>query len=197
MAEWNVRHLSDILQSWGLLGHLAGAILAYVQTVVPFVPFVVVAGANVLLFGLWAGFLVNYSMAVLGAISVFWVARNFAKEWVEKKLEHYEYIEKFNQKLEENGFLYIAISRIIPILPSLAINLASAVMKVRTRDFILGTMVGKLPMIFLESLIGHDLLHFSHNKGRLTLLVLIFVVLLVIGNIYKKKWFDNGKNKST
>ncbi|GAA4856754.1 hypothetical protein GCM10023310_39830 [Paenibacillus vulneris] len=197
MAEWNVRHLSDILQSWGLLGHLAGAILAYVQTVVPFVPFVVVAGANVLLFGMWAGFAVNYTMSVLGAITAFWVARNFARDWVEKKLEHYEYIGKFNQKLEQNGFLYIAISRIIPILPSFAINLAAAVMKVRTRDFILGTMVGKLPMIFLESLIGHDLLHFSHNKGRLTLLVLIFVVLLIIGNIYKKKWFDSEKNKST
>ncbi|WP_028549416.1 TVP38/TMEM64 family protein [Paenibacillus sp. UNC451MF] len=197
MAEWNVRHLSDILQSWGLLGHLAGAILAYLQTVVPFVPFVVIAGANVLLFGLWIGFIVNYSMSVLGAITAFWFARNYARDWVEKKLEHYAYIEKFNQKLEQNGFLYIAISRIIPILPSFGINLAAAVMKVRTRDFVLGTIVGKLPMILLESLIGHDLLHFSHNKGRLTLLVLIFVVLLVIGNIYKKKWFDNENNKST
>ncbi|MCS7459423.1 TVP38/TMEM64 family protein [Paenibacillus doosanensis] len=195
MAEWNVRHLSDILQSWGLLGHVAGMMLAYLQTVLPFIPFVIVAGANVLIFGLWLGFAVNYVMAVLGAVSTFLVARNYARGWVEKKLEKYAYIEKFNQKLEQNGFLYIAVSRVIPVLPSFGINLAAAVMKVRTRDFVLGTMVGKFPMIFLESLIGHDLLHFHHNKGRLFLLLLIFVVLILIGNIYKKKWFDSGNNK--
>ncbi|MFE5319709.1 TVP38/TMEM64 family protein [Paenibacillus sp. NPDC056579] len=195
MAEWNVRHLSELLQSWGIWGHLAGGLLAFLQTVFPIVPFVVIAGANVLIFGLWAGFVVNYAMAVLGSICLFWVARHYAGGWVEKKLEQYAYIKKFNSKLEQNGFLYIAISRVIPVLPSFGISLAAAVMKVRTRDFVLGTVVGKLPMILLESMLGHDLLYFHQYKRRLLLLVLIFVILLIIGNIYKKKWFDNGNNK--
>lgn len=185
----------EILQSWGIWGHLAGALLAFLQTIFPFAPFVVIAGANVLFFGLWPGFLVNYTMSVLGALTLFWFARNYAGGWVEKKLERYAYIEKFNRKLEQHGFLYILISRVVPILPSFVINLAAAVMKVKTRDFVLGTIIGKLPMVFLESLLSHDLLYFHQNKSRLILLVLIFVGLLLIGNKYKKKWFDNGKNK--
>jgi uncharacterized membrane protein YdjX (TVP38/TMEM64 family) len=173
------------------MGHLAGALLAYVQTVIPFVPFVVVAGANVLLFGLWLGFLVNYVMAVLGAITAFWFARNYGRRWVEKKLEKYPQLGKFNEKLERNGFLYIAISRVIPVLPSFAINLGAAITRVRGKDFFLGTVVGKLPMIFLESLIGHDLLYFHHNKGRLLLLSLVFIALLLIGNRFKRKWFGS------
>ncbi|OXM85888.1 TVP38/TMEM64 family protein [Paenibacillus rigui] len=191
MGKWNVHHLSDILDSWGIMGHLAGALLAYVQTLVPFVPFVVVAGANVLLFGLWLGFLVNYVMSVLGAITAFWFARTYGRTWVEKKLGKYPQLAKFNERLKRNGFLYIAIARVIPVLPSFAINLGAAVTKVKGRDFFLGTVVGKLPMIFLESLIGHDLLYFHHNKGRLLLLLLVFIILMLIGNRYKRKWFGS------
>jgi len=192
VGKWNVHHLSDILDSWGWMGHLAGALLAYVQTVFPFVPFVVVAGANVLLFGLWLGFIVNYVMSVLGASTAFWFARNYGRNWVEKRLEKYPQLSAFNERLQRNGFLYIAIARVIPVLPSFAINLGAAVTKVRGRDFILGTVVGKLPMIFLESLIGHDLLYFHHNKGRLLLLLVIFIALVLIGNRYKRKWFGSG-----
>lgn len=189
LGKWNVHHISDILNSWGLIGHLAGALLAYVQTIVPFVPFVIVAGVNTLLFGLWLGFAVNYVMSVLGALTTFWFARNYGRAWVEKKLEKYPQMSKFNEKLERSGFLYIAIARVVPVLPSFVINLGAGVTKVRGRDFFLGTIVGKLPMILLESLIGHDLLHFHHNKGRLLLLSLIFIALLLLGNKYKRKWF--------
>jgi uncharacterized membrane protein YdjX (TVP38/TMEM64 family) len=196
LGKWNVQHLSHILDTWGMWGYFFGALLAYVQTVVPFIPFVVVAGANVLIFGLWIGFAVNYVMSVSGAITAFWLARYYGRSWVEKRLAKYSYIQKFNEKIENNGFVYIAVSRVIPVLPSFGINLVAAVMRVSMRNFVLGTMVGKLPMIFLESLIGHDLVYFHHNKGRLLVLLAIFVVLLIIGNIYKKKWFgiDNKTN---
>ncbi|MFD0680434.1 MULTISPECIES: TVP38/TMEM64 family protein [unclassified Paenibacillus] len=194
MANLNVQHLSDVLNSWGLWGRLAGAMLIFVQTVLPFIPFVVIAGANVLIFGFWLGFLVNYAASVLGAIVFFWIARHYAKDWVETKLEKYAYLNKINDKLENHGFLYITIGRIIPVLPSFGINLAAAVMKVRTRDFVMGTIVGKVPIILLESLIGHDLLYFHQYKGRFLVLSALFIGLILVGNVYKNKWF--GSNKS-
>ncbi|TDF96539.1 TVP38/TMEM64 family protein [Paenibacillus piri] len=191
MVKWNVHHLSDILNTWGVWGHLAGALLAFVQTLFPFVPFVVVAGANVLIFGFWWGFIVNYAASVLGAVTAFWFARRFARSWVEKKLEKYAYLNKLNDKLERSGFMYIFILRIVPILPSFVINMGAAVMKIRSRDFILGTVCGKLPMILLESYIGHDLLYFHQNKRRLLLLSVVFIGLILIGNSFKNKWFGS------
>jgi uncharacterized membrane protein YdjX (TVP38/TMEM64 family) len=191
MGSWNVDRLSDFLNSWGIWGYITGALLAFAQVMIPLMPFVVVAGANVLLFGLWLGFLVNYIMSISGSITIFWLARTYGRHWVERKLEAYAYLQRFNDRLQHNGFIYIAVSRIIPVLPSFGINLAAAVMRVRTRDFVFGTIVGKLPMVLLESLIGHDLLHFEHNKGRLFILLTIFILLLVVGHICKKKWFGN------
>jgi uncharacterized membrane protein YdjX (TVP38/TMEM64 family) len=191
LEKWNVHYLSDLLDTWGPWGHIMGALLAFIQPMAPFVPFVVVAGVNVLIFGLWLGFAVNYVMAILGAVTEFWLARNYGRRWVEKKLRNYAHIQKFNKRIEHHGFVYIAISRIIPVIPSFGINLGAAVMRVSTRDFVLGTIVGKLPMILLESLIGHDLLHFEHNKGRLLLMLGIFLILLLIGHIYKNKWLGS------
>ncbi|MEK3722061.1 TVP38/TMEM64 family protein [Paenibacillus sp. FSL H8-0034] len=193
MGKWNVQHLSDLLEAWGLWGHFLGALLAFVQPVVPFMPFVVVAGVNVLVFGLWFGFVVNYVMAVLGAITEFWLARNYGRTWVEKKIANHVYIQKFNKQIEHHGFIYITISRIIPVIPSFGINLGAAVMRVKTMDFVLGTIVGKLPMILLESFIGHDLLHFQHNKKRLLIMLGIFVILLLVGHICKKKWLGSDE----
>lgn len=192
MSHWNVHHLSDFLGSLGWYGYAAGALLVLLQTIFPFVPFVLVAGANVLVFGLWLGFLVNYVFSVLGATIAFLVFRYYGRAWAEKKLEPYGYIKKFNDKLERHGLLVIAISRIVPVFPSFAINLAAAVMKVRARDFIIGSMIGKAPMILLESLIGHDLLFIRHHKGRLLILVLVFVIMVMIGNHLKNKWIKGG-----
>ncbi|NOU95252.1 TVP38/TMEM64 family protein [Paenibacillus sp. LMG 31456] len=194
MVNLNVQHLSDALNSWGLWGRIAGALLVFVQTVLPFIPFVVIAGANVLIFGFWMGFLVNYVASVLGAIIFFWIARYYAKDWVERKLKKYVYLNKINDKLENNGFMYITIGRVIPVIPSFGINLAAAVMKVSTRDFVMGTIVGKAPIILLESLIGHDLLYFHQYKGRFLILSALFIGLILVGNVYKKRWF--GSNKS-
>jgi uncharacterized membrane protein YdjX (TVP38/TMEM64 family) len=193
LNSWNVQHLSDILETWGSWGYIAGALLVYVQTLVPFVPFIVVAGANVLIFGFWIGFTVNYTMSVLGAVSSFWIARYYARDWAEKKLAKFAYLKNLNDRLERHGFIYIMLLRVVPVLPSFAINNAAAVMKVRKRDFVFGTMAGNLPMIYLDSLIGHDLLHFHHNKGRLFLLLAVLIVLILIGNAVRKKWLGSDK----
>lgn len=188
MGHWNVQHITDVLNSLGWIGHIGGALLVLLQTLVPFIPFVVVAGVNVLLFGFWPGFIVNYVFACLGAVIAYFVAKNLGRAWVQSKLSKYSHLDKFNDRLKRHGIWFIVASRIIPVLPSFAINLGAAVMKVRTRHFIIGTLIGKAPMIFLESLIGHDLLHFGEHKGRLMILLIVFAVMLALGSYIKNRW---------
>ncbi|AEI42442.1 TVP38/TMEM64 family protein [Paenibacillus mucilaginosus] len=192
MGEWDIQHLSDTLRSLGLIGQVFGALLILLQTIVPFVPFVVVAGANVLLFGFWLGFLVNYVFACLGAILAFYGTRSFGREWAQARLSKHRIAGRFNEKLGKHGLLYITLSRVTPVLPSFGINMAAAVMNVRSRDFILGTLIGKSPMILLESLIGHDLLHFTQYKGRLLVLLAVFGLLLAAGSYLNKRWTNSG-----
>lgn len=192
LTHSNVRQMAEYLRSFGVYAAVFGMLAVLLQTIVPFVPFVMIAGANVLVFGLWTGFAINYSMSVSGAVLAFLFSRYFAHDWVEKKISRYPLVAKFNERLEKNGFFFILAGRLVPVVPSSAINFGSGVTKISFRHFFLGTCLGKLPMVFLESLIGYDLLHFRKNRYRLLLLLAIFFALMYIGSLFKKKL--TGKN---
>lgn len=188
----NVEQLSDYLRSFGAFSIVLGMLAVYVQMIVPMVPFVLVAGANVLVFGLFWGFVINYAMSVLGAFTVFMFARYFGHDRLEKYLVNYPTIHMFNKRMEHHGFFYVLFGRLIPLIPSTAVSLAAGISKVRTRDYMLGTVIGMIPIVLLESFIGHDLLHFREYKGRLLLLSAVFIVLLLIGIAFKNK-MSSGK----
>jgi uncharacterized membrane protein YdjX (TVP38/TMEM64 family) len=182
-----MHQLSDYLQSFGIAGNVMGALLVYVQTVVPFAPFVVVAGVNVILYPSPWGFIVNYAMACCGAVTAFLFGRYFGHDRVMQRLNRYPIAIQFNREMEKNGFLYVLVGRLIPVLPSSLINLGAGVTRVRFGAFLLATMLGKLPMVFLESQITNYLLHFKHYRGRLLLLLLVFGLLMVAGNAFRRR----------
>jgi uncharacterized membrane protein YdjX (TVP38/TMEM64 family) len=187
VSQLNVEELSEYLRSFGTNSVLLGMAAVYIQVMIPFVPFVLVAGANVLVFGLFWGFIINYGMAVLGSYSAFMFARYFGHARVERGLTKYPTVRQFNKRMEEQGFFYVLLGRLIPIIPSTAISLGAGITKVRARDYILGTVIGKFPIVLLESFIGHDLIHFHEYKGRLLVLCAVFVILLLIGSLFKNK----------
>jgi uncharacterized membrane protein YdjX (TVP38/TMEM64 family) len=187
LTHSNMHQLSGHLKSLGLYGQAIGVAAVFVQTFFPFIPFVVVAGTNVAIFGLKWGFIVNYTMSIFGAVSLFFFARYYGHGWVEKKLKRFPLLIQFSQRMESHGFIYVFLGRLIPVLPSSAINIAAGLTGTRFGAFLAGTLIGKLPIVFLESMIAHDLFQFHKYKGRLLMLLAIFVILMVIGHWFKKR----------
>lgn len=186
-THYGMHHLSEYLQSLGIAGQAVGALLVFVQTFFPFVPFVFVAGVNVLIYPSPWGFVVNYVMACLGATAAFLFARYYGHERAMKRLEQYPLAVQFNKQMERNGFIYILFGRLIPVMPSSLISMGAGVTKVSMRQFVLGTMLGKLPMVFLESQITQYLLHFKHYRVQLLLLLVLFAALTAAGYFVRKK----------
>ncbi|MCR8641756.1 TVP38/TMEM64 family protein [Paenibacillus sp. N1-5-1-14] len=183
-------HLSRYLVSLGVSGMIIGAVLIYLQTFFPFIPFIVLAGVNVAIFGLKWGFVINYSMSCLGAVSAFVVARHFGHAWVDRKIAKYPMIQNFNRLLEKDGLFYTLMGRLVPIIPSSAVSFGAGVTAMRMSSFVIGTVIGKIPIIILESMIAHDVLNFKQNKFRLLVLMIIFSLIVAIGYVVKKKWMD-------
>ena len=82
---FNLEAVVDMLQSWGPWAALLGGGLIFIQTFIPFIPFLVLAGANVLVFGLWGGFWVTWVSAVLASILMFYLARTVGRDWAKRK----------------------------------------------------------------------------------------------------------------
>ncbi|MDT2266425.1 VTT domain-containing protein [Paenibacillus larvae] len=85
------------------------------------------------------------------------------------------------------------MGRLIPILPSSAISFGAGLTQISFRYFFWATIIGKLPIIILESMIAHDFIHFQKYKGRFLVLLAVFAVLIYAGNLFKKRL--NQKNK--
>ena len=133
-----MRQLSGHLRDIGWPGKIIGMSLIFFQTFFPFIPFVLVAGTNVAIFGIKMGFLVNYVMSCLGAIASFYFARYYGHDWVEKKLQRFPLVTQFSKRMEKHGFFYVLIGRLIPILPSSAINFSAGLTTHEISSFPMG-----------------------------------------------------------
>jgi uncharacterized membrane protein YdjX (TVP38/TMEM64 family) len=180
--------LAELLRALGPWAVVLGSGAIIVQTFVPFIPFIVLAGANVLVFGLWWGFLINWVSAVVGSICMFYLVRTYGRRWAERKLEAYPRAQKLNNYLQKNGFQAVFLLRLFPVILPLAVNLASGVSKIKASSFITATLLGKLPAIYVESLLGNDLLNFSDHKLRFFLILVGFLLFIGFGlQILKKR----------
>ncbi|HJV44225.1 MAG TPA: TVP38/TMEM64 family protein [Bacillota bacterium] len=180
--------IAALLQRLGPWAAVIGGGLIILQTFFPAIPFLILAGANVLVFGLWGGFLVNWISAVIGSIFMFFIARTIGREWAQGRINKYPKIKSVNHFLGRNSFKTIFILRLFPVIPPAAVNLAAGIAPISFKYFCLATVFGKIPAIFLESMIGHDLFHFAHNKTRF--FVLLFTLIVVVGlgaRVLKKK----------
>lgn len=187
-AQLKMEMWSKSLASYGWIAIIIGFLAVAIQTVFPFLPFFLLAGANVLVFGLAYGFLINWTGAVFGAVLSFYFSRWIAYDWVKRKVEHTEFMIGLNRQIARRGFLIIFLSRLFAIVPSSVINMTAGISEIRFTTFILATLIGKLPVVLLESMVGYDLINFGENKRRLLILVLIFIAIIAIGTYLRKQW---------
>jgi len=177
------------LQSLGMWAAVIGGGLIVFQTFFPIYPFIVVAAANVLVFGLWWGFILNWLSAVIGAVLMFWAVRTIGADWARKKLGKYKKSQALQSYLAKKGFQTIFLLRLFPVIPPMVLNLLAGLSIVGARAYITATFIGKMPAIWIESWLGHGLFHLS-GENILRLLVVLFLFLLVLWGgmkIVKKK----------
>jgi uncharacterized membrane protein YdjX (TVP38/TMEM64 family) len=179
--------LAAYLRSFGAYAVIFGIFAIILQTFFPISPFFLIAGANVLVFGFTRGFIINYLAASFGAILAFLVARYLARAWVERKMARFPMMQEFNRRMETEGFFYILLGRLISVFPSSIINYGGGISKISMRDFVWATLLGKFPIILMESIIAHDLQNWHHYRGRVLLLLSLFILLIIIGNWMRKR----------
>jgi uncharacterized membrane protein YdjX (TVP38/TMEM64 family) len=187
LTHTHLDELAAYLRSFGAYAVIFGIFAIILQTFFPISPFFLIAGANVLVFGFTRGFIINYLAASFGAILAFLVARYLARAWVERKMARFPMMQEFNRRMETEGFFYILLGRLISVFPSSIINYGGGISKISMRDFVWATLLGKFPIILMESIIAHDLQNWHHYRGRVLLLLSLFILLIIIGNWMRKR----------
>ena len=112
--------------------------------------FMVAAGY---LFGMVNGGVLAFVANLLGSVAAFYVARNFARDWVKEKIDRSPRFSGFDRAVSRRGLLTVMFAR-LALLPNNLINYACGVTGMRLRDFVIGTSIGIAPILATSVFIG-------------------------------------------
>lgn len=190
LVIWLSRSVFDVeaedIRSWILsFGLWAPVVYIIVYTIRPliFFPASVLSIAGGLAFGAWMGTLYTIIGATLGAMLSFLVAKSVGKSITTK--DWTGNAAKFQKQMEQNGFLYVLLFRLIPVINFDLISYM-AIAKVRFTSFALATLIGIIPGTFAYNFLGSSFV--SGNPKIIAAAVVVFIILTVVPIVIRNRW---------
>ncbi|KTD24694.1 putative integral inner membrane protein [Legionella lansingensis] len=174
-----------ILEGIKNLGWLAPVLflLLYAIATVLLLPTMVLTLAGGALFGPVYGIFLNLLGASFGAALAFCISRHLATDWFATKRG--PKINKLIQGVEENGWQFVALLRLLPIIPFNLVNYGLGLTKIKFSHYIITTFIFLTPAEIVYTYCGYagmDVLthHTSLYSSSLIILLLLAVVIFAI-----------------
>lgn len=150
--------------------------------------------ASGFLFGPYAGTVIAVLGSTAGATIIFLAVRMAFAEWAQRRFSGW--VETLRRGFRRDAFTYVLILRLIPVLPFFGINIATALLNVPLRAYVLGTLIGVIPLAYVYATVGatvSNLAALGEAPGLgdvLTLEViaalLVFALVALLPLIYKR-----------
>jgi len=173
--------LQEITIEIGPLGLILAMIIQSIISPIPSEIILSLAGsAYISAWGLVDGFVIAFFAAfigsLLGGLINYYIGLYF--ESLLKKRISLDELKAFEQVLQEHGILAIIIARLIPFLPFDAISYVAGFVKIKRRDFIIGTMIGLVPRISFYLLLGAGVVNLVEQDLFLGLIIFLLIVII-------------------
>ena len=162
-------------------------------------PLLIISG---ILFGQWIGTLVSVISISIGALILYSIGNFFFKDLVKKILE--QKFDKYILLFKKNEFYYFFIYRFIGGLgvPFGLQNLIPILFDMKKINYFLSSFLGFIPGFFIFNTIGAGLNIYIEQEDKFYIFdfimtpsiympILMFVFLMIISLIIKKKFFDD------
>lgn len=177
----------EYIRSYGPYAALVSfGIIVFINSVAV-LPNIFILAANGIIFGVVEGTIISWLAECVGVIICFAVMRYFFQDYAHRVISRNNALQKVDDFSGKNGFQIMLIARSIPFIPSGLITALGALSGIRWRDYVLATLIGKLPSAWIEVTLGHDLASYKEHTTRLTLLIFISVVAYGSYLWYKKR----------
>ncbi|WP_133128934.1 TVP38/TMEM64 family protein [Legionella nagasakiensis] len=166
------------------LGFIAPLIflLLYCFATLSFLPTMVLTLAGGILFGPILGTLFNLIGATLGASCAFFISRHFAFDWLANKQN--KPINKLITGVERWGWQFIALLRIVPIVPFSLVNYGLGLTRIKFSHYFMTTIIFLIPTEIVSTYCGYAgmdmLIHSGELYKRISLFFLVSLGVLLI-----------------
>lgn len=161
---------------------------------VPVTPFIVIAALNGAVFGPWLGTFINWSGGMIGSVLMFLLSRYVFQDWAQNKIRQYPQADRIKHIVENNAFLAILLVRLIPVVPSQAVNLLTGVGNIRLMTFFIASGLGKLPAMLIYSVVGNQ---FANNRWVSIGTVVVYMIFISLAGIWiQRKYMTEETSES-
>lgn len=192
-SQENIVSWQNAIDSLGVLGPL-GFIMLYVIGATLFLPgtiFTLIGGAT---FGVFWGSVLSVIGATIGAVTSLLLARKLGKTFIDKLIhDKLERVQRYNKKIEENGFLAVLILRLTPLIPYNGASFALAYSPVKIRDYMWGTAIGIIPGTVAYVYLGEAVA--SLSTRNIVIAVIGIIVYIALTSLLAKR-IQGERNKS-
>lgn len=189
-SKFSIQDIRQLITNSGIYGELI-FVGVYILVTVLFLPATPVSIAAGLLFGPFKAMALVIIGATIGATIAFLFARYFGRDFIQGFIKSkFKKLKEYDGKINENGLLIVILLRLMPLFPFNGLNLALGLTKVKLRDYIMGTVVGIIPGVFVLTFLGGSLDNLKSPKFIIA--ILLFIALFLFPIIYK----SNQKKRS-
>lgn len=172
------------------LGPLA-VIGGYVVAVALGMPVLVLITVGALVFEPWPGMAYALAGMVTGALVTYGVGWFTGAQTMDALIKGR--LALLTHQLQRRGLITVIVVRVLPVAPFVMVNVVAGALRVRLRDYALGTFLGLLPGTILISLFMDQLSEAWHAPGASRYLGLAACVLAML---LVSVWVRRHKNKS-
>ena len=167
------------------LGPIAPIFLAFMESVLPFLPLIGVVTVNVGAYGVLWGLLFSWIGACLGALAMFSLYRNLVKDWFNRFSErHPKFRFTRTRRIVENmnGWTLFILA-VLPFTPIAIVNFAFAVSDYSAKKYLGILCAAKFVMISIMVMISGSMF-----IGLKYPVFLIVSATLLIASVVLSKW---------
>ncbi len=174
------QHNSEAVIRWmNTLGVFAPLffLIFYCLATLCFLPTMVLTLAGGVLFGPILGTVFNLTGATIGAAVAFCISRHLVFDWVAKKKN--ARISKLMAGVDSQGWQFVALLRIVPIIPFNLVNYGLGVTQIKFSHYITTTAIFLIPTEIFFTYCGYagmDILNHPQTFYKGTHLALLFGV---------------------
>ena len=175
------------LQSFGVWAVFVSMFIDIVINIVGFLPSIFISTANGVIFGIFGGTIISWIAETVGVVISFFFMRTLFRSKAKQLIEKSRMLSKLD---EYSTMKSMMIARALPYSPNGLITALGALSRITYRDYIIGTLIGKLPSVAIEVIVGHDIVMMKENADRLTVLIVAIIV------VYGGFWYWHRRRKA-
>ncbi|MDF2960768.1 MAG: hypothetical protein K0S39_2503 [Paenibacillus sp.] len=162
--------------------------MATVMALFPVIPYPIVGGVIGAAFGPVLGGLITWTGSTAASILMFVFVRYGYQEWGIRILHRYKRVGKITVLFERNAFLTIVFARLIPFVPSIIVNVYSALSRVSLAAYSTASALGKIPAMLLFAVVGDNLMT---EPKHIVMTIGIYAVFLAFIAFIHRLWKKN------